>query len=460
MKGERYGDALALTDKMLLKNPSNKNVQQLATKALIKEILSDLDTYLNEAAFIDASAFLSTLAEKSQNNPEGLRVIDLFNWIVLLEAYSHQRDLEALVLYQDEKEIENLLQKWNEKEEDYRVIFYQILGIDSSFEILHQRVFSHLNIIQSQKKSYFKIIQEFKDSINRALEGGQPENLKEVIRNFEQKYTNIKGMQKLSQDLVKYLKLWELINNKQIMKIAGLTNQLQFQTEPFLEKYLDICSNILPSSDIIQQYQEALTAWVSGDSQKAIKFLKRLTSEKWGEVASAKLSRYQKVLMGYKNLRSTKSRPTYSKTLISFHNFLNREEDIFFMDLIQSDFIKVQKKEAVRAKEFVIESKNQWEQYQETGPISGLLRLEATVSTKFKKSAAHLRSAFENALTGTQLYRQIHYNVPEEYKLLFETIQGEVQKQHSSMIDLKNVLNPKIWSTKIKLLPETPGMNQ
>jgi hypothetical protein len=232
-----YSQCLAVANAMLIKEPYNKTLQSLGAEALLKGVLKNgWADLLNNLSFADARVILENSAEKISHNPEGVKLLQVLNWLTDVEEYFAEKSPGmSIVIFRDEIRIEWLLQGWDMNKEDIRRVLQKISAHDDS-ESLQKRIYLCLDRLQAQKVLYFGVIQEFKHAIQKKLEADRPAELLLSIDEFKHNYPEIQGIEAIEADSAKYIQLWHAVKSEQWNEVRSMADKFQFHTAPFIAK--------------------------------------------------------------------------------------------------------------------------------------------------------------------------------------------------------------------------------
>ncbi|MDY6950513.1 MAG: FHA domain-containing protein [Thermodesulfobacteriota bacterium] len=454
MKQERYSECAQVADGILRKDPQNEGVCDIATEALIKEILPVWTTQLRDSRFREARELLAGATSRNPHNAHGVKAIGLLAWVTDLEEFFAERNSGAPVnTFRDEGQIESLLERWNKDKNCNCSLLDQMSNYTPSFAVTQRQIYSHLNTLKTMETMYVGPTKDLRDRVQKELSADRPRALVSAVDDFRRRHPKVGGTEVLQQDLSNYLALWQAVESRRLAEVSKLLDEYQFQTKPFIDKVASIGSSILPPPGVMDRYKKASEAWSSGAPRKAISIMEPLVNEKWGELAKRKLTHYRQVLKDFAAVEGSRNRSDYNGLLLSFHSTLISGEDEAFLKLIEKDFENVEKEELKRSHALFMEAQAQWGSYVKDGKISGLLRLDTRVSEAFQRKAGLLRSAFEAFSSGARIYSLLNRELPHTWKALEETIHDEVQTQRLRLDDLKSVLDSAVSSEKLKLLP-------
>ena len=449
----QYSEAVKLADQVLSKKPGNEDIKKKSTEALMRASLPEFTDALKVGRIKEAKNIIRSYANYTSHNPDGKEALELLFWIVDLEFYfSHNDPNRPINLIRDEAIIEPLVGRWEDNEGNYRFFMEQMVQRSRSFESIRSIVYHHLNVLET-KTIYFDSVKKLNQTIREKLASEHNEEVMTVIDEYERKYPNTGGLSELRYEAGKYLELLFHLRNRDLIKISNLLKESQFHT-PIFKQELDVLKKeILPNSEIGLKIQSAGQKWVTGDSNKAISILEALTNGPWGDISAAKLNHYRQVLDLIDKANQTKGTPEHSTHIVALRRILNPKEDQFYFQQVESEFVGFRDQELKASQRLMDKAEQDWNNYLRLGKITGLLRLEETVSSKFRQRAGYLRTCFEQSRSGVQIYEKLDLPLPEEWNLLHSRIFTEVVAQRTRIEDLAAVLGPDVSNAKLALLP-------
>ncbi len=247
MANEDYRNAVILCNNLLSEHPKDaSSIYTIATEAMLKDILADgWNDKIITGLFTDARVILTNAANQSGYNPEGLKAVEVFNWITDLEEYFFKSDSETpVIIFRDEIHISYLLTQWDKNKKDIRKVLNQIFSQsypvaeengDNNTELTQHKVYTHLNILQNQKNLYFGVIQDLKKSIQKEIDAENPVSAISAIAEFKRRFPGIGGLNLLEADASNYIELYQAVKSKKWSQIPKLSDKIRFQTELFAE---------------------------------------------------------------------------------------------------------------------------------------------------------------------------------------------------------------------------------
>jgi len=248
MANEDYRNVLIICNNLLSEHPKDASyLYNIATEATLKDILADRwNDKINTGLFTDARAILTDAANQSRYNPEGLKAVEILNWITDLEEYFFKSDPETpVIIFRDEIQISYLLTQWDKNKKDIRKvlnrIFFQSYPVEEEHEncndteLTQHKIYTHLNILQNQKNLYFGVIQDLKKNIQKKIDAGNPDSLISAISEFKRRFPGIGGLDILEADASDYIELFQAVKSEKWSQIQKLSDKIEFQTEFFAD---------------------------------------------------------------------------------------------------------------------------------------------------------------------------------------------------------------------------------
>ncbi|HEX7636159.1 MAG TPA: FHA domain-containing protein, partial [Noviherbaspirillum sp.] len=261
------------------------------------------------------------------------------------------------------------------------------------------------------------------------------------------------GLDNLRQDLRRYTEIQNAARARNLGRLLALTAKARFSTPPFQEKFRALQSgNQLPPADVVAQYQAAMQAWRSGDTKQAYGVLQKMVAGPWAEAAARQLERKKTLEEQFAQLQKTRGADGYDDRLLAFYGSLDPDEDVYFMKAVDADIAALKDKALRRAQELLSSAQAKWSRYRDNGAIEGQQRLEGAISDKFRTQAQLLAQASEEARQGMRIYTQLKMEQPAEWRKVQDEINAEAEQQRKAMQDVRDVLTPELWKTKLTLL--------
>jgi pSer/pThr/pTyr-binding forkhead associated (FHA) protein len=209
---------------------NKEKVREIATEAILKDILPAWTAKLSKALFSEAREILMNTDEYIKDNPDAQKSLTLLRWIVDMEEYFSGRNFETpVIIFRDEIRIASLLEKWNTNKNENLLLLNQITKHDNAFESFEKRISSNLLTLQKWKSDYFTPVQDFKDTIQQKLNAGRLQELDVAINKFKREFPGVGGIDKIEDDLSKYKSLLQANQPERV-------KQAQFKTKPFIDK--------------------------------------------------------------------------------------------------------------------------------------------------------------------------------------------------------------------------------
>ncbi len=235
---EDYRSAAALAHNILLKTPDNKKIQTIAEESLLKELLRQgWMAKLENKRFKEARIILATLDREIPDISKTAKTLTALNWITDLEQYAAEREPESqIIMFQDEIPIESLLKEWKSYKDEVR----HVLGLLSFYaekkkavedDPIHN-IYSHLNMLQNTKSLYLAEAERLKRYIRQELDKDRVSYVAQALETFKRKYPGIEGIAALEEDLAAYIRMEQMIRDKDLQKISDI----KFHTPVFADK--------------------------------------------------------------------------------------------------------------------------------------------------------------------------------------------------------------------------------
>ena len=450
-----YTQAALEANTYLLSHPDDREASELSLKAISKQILPSWDLQLSEGDFAGARASIAHARDLSTHNPNMKPFIELLEWLTSEEEFVRQRGgPEApIVLFRDEEMIGRLLDWWDSEGNDHQRIASRIIQYVPAFEAIHAQALSHLRTLRSEKSLYLTAIDELKTQLKKRLADDQVDGIEQLLADFRSKYPRVSGVDKLSADLRNYREVRKAIKKFAWVDAMGLLNNINFLTPPFQEIVETIRSKQLPPMEIASQYQQAAEYWQAGQGEQAIGALQHLTQGSWGEMARKILDHRSDVWKQYQEFTHGTRGSEYPMRLLAFYESLDVTDDSYFVNALKADYLAHRKNAVDDARQSLINAERIWSDYQKNGRITGLQRLEESISRQYREQAKRLSLALEQSNHAMGIYHLLRMQPTVDQQSIHRAILQETRLQRRSMQELKMVLEAKLFEGKIALLP-------
>jgi pSer/pThr/pTyr-binding forkhead associated (FHA) protein len=452
----KYMESVSIANQILENHPENEQVSALATEGLMKAVVPAWKTKLLAEEFTAANQILAQARESSQFNAQGLSLLEVLQWMTDLERFVVDRGglVAPIIIFKHEDTIEQLVERWKIYKIKYQRLMSRILEYSPGFSDVQSSAISHLRTLQNEQSLYLRAIKDLKRRIRQKLAAGQPREITAELANFERKYPKVTGTKALREDLREYLGLFNAIEEKNLVTALNLRRHLKFRTPLFKTSAENTMATALPPERVISEYQKATEAWRKGDANQAIAILEPLTQKFWGELAIDKRQHFQNVLKDYELLKQSRGDPAYGYQVMEFYASLQPAEDIYYINAIKDDFITHKEKALADAREKHHLAFQNWQAYQTNGGISGVARVENSISDNYRLQAQRLKMAFNQVLRSHRIYQLLSLNQSSELESLRNDILAESRRQRQWLNDLKFVLKPSLLQAKLQLLPK------
>jgi pSer/pThr/pTyr-binding forkhead associated (FHA) protein len=452
----KYMESVLIANQTLKKHPENKQAGALATEGLIKAVVPAWKAKLLAEEFAAANQILAQARAASQFNAQGLSLLEVLQWMTDLERFVVDRSglLAPIIMFKHEDTIDHLVERWKSDKIEYQRLMSRILEYAPGFSDVESSAISHLRTLQLEQSLYLRAIKNLKRRIKQKLAAGRPREVTAELADFERKYPKVKGTQALREDLREYLQLFNAIEEKDLVTVLNLRRHLKFRTPLFKTSAENTVATALPPERVLSEYQKATEAWRKGDANQAIAILEPLTKKSWGELAIEKRQHFQKVLKDYELLKQSRGDPAYGYRVLEFYASLQPAEDTHYINAIKDDFITHKEKALADAREKYNLAFQNWQTYQKNGGISGIARVEDSISDNYRQQAQRLKMAFNQILRSHRIYQLLSLKQSIELQSLRNDILAESRRQRQWLNDLKFVLKPSLLQAKLQLLPK------
>ena len=475
---QKYRSSAEMATEYLRQNPSDDDVQKLATRALLSYLMPLWRSALKQERFSDALAQIMAARPLVISDSAQEQLLDLLQWISQLHQYIAERGgVDApLQLYQHEAIIESLLAWWQNAEQGHRNDLGLVLQHDITFSDINRRTFSYLRALSNEKSVYLPAIAQLNQTTQSKLNAGPAGALKAIYTDFLQQYPRVAGFDALQDDLKNYLLMARLLENSasankastainissadEVEKIKQAFGNRTFMTPPFKAKVEQLRAQYLPSRALTQSLENASKAWREGELAQTISILEKLNSHDSGVLLGRQLAHKRQLVSAYDALMAAQGSENYDRLLIDFHSRLNAEDDVFLLQAIQEDYKRLGDNTLKSAEQAWLSAQRQWDAYLVQGGILGAQRLEAKLSAHFREKAYLLIDANVQAHQAQKLSARLKHKVSAARHALHQKVVAEAELQRRSLKQLSMVLSPNLLAAKLNLLADRHSVEE
>ena len=259
-----YAEALQQAQSYLARHPDDADVKEIATEALFKHVVAPWQQLLSKRDFEGAAQLLADAAEQARSDKVALDGIDTLRWIGELQAFMSWRKVDdSFYIFTDAVPIRNLLERWDAAGERHRRSMFSIARHVPAFEQTQSLALSRLRLLRTQESLYVAATESLRATIVEKLGAADAIDLKPVFEAFARRYPKIDGMDRLWDDLIRYLAIDAQIQARDIDKLAVALDNAEFRTPPFRDHAANSLTRELPPDSVFKGYSEASQAWRS-----------------------------------------------------------------------------------------------------------------------------------------------------------------------------------------------------
>ena len=454
IKAGDYQQAIQRANGYLQGDPDDTGVVALAEEALVRHLVPTWQRDLAQRRYSVARAELAAAVEPHRGQVEGAGVKELLHWVTDLdEFWSHRGGSEAPIqLFDHEIAMANLLQRWNQNGAAFHHLLVWIQNQVPAFDRVHVHTLSQLRVLRNEGSVHLEAIAKLKTTIAKRVAADQVAELKPVLQSFGQTYPRVRGLDGLQADLDALLAIREKVAVQDLAALVSAHGH-RFQTPVFAEHGSLWLQSHLPPKALLAAYDQARQHWLAGHTNEAIAILAQIDDPHWGQVIADKLEHYRAVAAGYAALRVGVPAARSRDRILGFHRSLDPSEDRYYLQMIK-DQVEAQRDSALaEARQLFAQAREHWQSYRSAGAISGLMRLESTLTETFQERTQQMAEAFRCAALAGRLYTLLGLEPAADEQSLFVNVVTEVSRQRQWLQDLHLVLDPALLEQKLELMP-------
>lgn len=450
-----YAQAATTANQYLEQDKDNVQYKSLGSQALLKAYVPAWAAQLKARQYEQAQRALATMKQIGSHNTDVQPMVGELEWVGNLEQFVMGRGgMEAPIrLYADEEKIKALLARWNDDTQGHQRVLDSIATTVPQFKDLYAEALSHVRKLQSDDAVYLPAMERLKATINSELKADHVETLETSLKEYDEKYPRIGGLDGVRKDIKQTMAIDNAVRNKNLSALNTMLTATQFVTPPFQARWSALkTSDQFPPADVVAQYQAVSRAWKAGDLQQAFDGLQKMEGGSWADAAAKQLTQKKAIADQFNALQKSRGTKGYDERLLAFYGTLDPVEDVYFVRAVDPDLAQYKEKALGQARDLLARAQTLWQQYQKGGPIESAQRLDGAISTQFRTQAQRLSEASDDAQQGMRIYTQLKLAQPAEWGKLASEIKAEAEQQRSALMEVRDVLEPKLFKSKLALL--------
>lgn len=456
-RGE-YAQAARRADELLQRKPDDVELKALAVEAALK---AHVPAWLAKVAtrdFDGAQAVVTDLSRLGQRNPELLSLVGELEWLTGLEQLVRSRGPDTPIrIYADEDRIAAVIERWNRDTREHQRALGRISSFVPEFNAPYAAALTQLRKLQSDATVYLAAIDRLKASINAEVARDRADELQPVLKEYTEKYPGLGGLDQVRQDLVRYIEIKQAARARAPGRLLALMSKAQLATPPLRDSLQAMrAAGQLPSADIVRQYDAATQLWREGRISEAQAGLQALVTGPWAGAAAAELQRRQSLQALHAALLQARGTAVHAGALIALREALDADEDVFFARATASDLDLQKDKVLAHAQGLLNRAQALWQEYRAAGGIDAALRIETSVTGRFRNQARLLSEAHQTAQRGERVRALVDVAATATAAVVGDEIHAEARAQRGALLDLRNVLDAQLLKEKLSLLGERP----
>lgn len=452
-RGE-YAQAAREADRALARRPDDVELRSASTEAALRDKVPSWLARINARDFDGARSELAELTVYGKRNPELLPLAAELQWLADLEQLVSSRGPETPIrIYADEDRIAAVIERWNRDTREHQRSLARIASFVPQFSARYAEALTRLRKLQSDATVYLAAIDRLKASITAEMARDQPENLQAVLKDYADRYPGLGGLDTMRQDLARYIAIKREARARKPSRLLSLMSKARFATPPFRAAFQAMTSTAqLPSTEVVRQYEASTKVWRDGQSAEALAGLRAMATGPWAAAAATELQRKQTVVDQFAALQGARGAADYADRLIAFRESLDPDEDIHFMRATQADLDGQKDKVIARAQSLANRALVLWQDYRNGGAIDAALRIETSISSRFRSQASLLSEARQTAQRGAEIHALLGAPGSDPSAAIRDEINAEARLQRQALVELRNVLDAQLLRDKLLLL--------
>lgn len=454
LDSEQYLAAAELANRYLRNRPNDDQIQDLATEATLRAFVPEWRAAVESGDNAAARQILVRARETGPNNSQDddlLSILELAGDISTYELSESSKDVLIEMLSGDQS-VSALVEQWDSQQTENARALSRIELKADGFDAYQTEFYRDLRALRKRDKELVPL-RDLRRNIVASLANRDTSRLRQYIRDFSTQNPDVRGLQLLQEDLLRYEAVEQDVGEARWLRAYDRANQIEFNTAPFADHSVFMNENVLPDARTRDAHQRAAGAWMEGNAIESFDILEGLAQGPWGEVATRKLERNRRLLNALTELLGHRGAANFEDRLFTLYGQLDPESDVYLRRALYPDFQQHSEAALDRAADRTRRAEKAWNDYDASGRLHSVHRLEEQVSAEFKRLAGLLTVADQNLRESEGIYQQLGTDSPDTWISLNQDVVREIKLQTRSLGNLL-VIETDVQKAKLDLLPE------
>lgn len=457
IKNENYTYALEIVNSYLAVK-DKISMHDLGKKALMHIALPELISSLSSGTYNNLKGRIELIEDAAKNVKGGGQVLDTLLFIAHTEYLFKRNDIHQGI--RDEKwryEIHFINREWQTKKHFFHPVIDELKQINPDFATTAASFFSHIN--ESRELELYEIDQldNLEKNVGVAVKQGEYEKVAMLIKEYNAHHPNLHVGLVLQRDVDTYVTLEKMAEKHDAEAAYPFLHSMSLQTKVISDLAEEYIQSNYPSEENLRLLSEAFLAWREGRSREALTALVSIPDNPWSDAVSDSISTYTSMIKLMDVLDNGAASSEKCVAVCSLYK-LAGDRDTYYKKLYANEFDNCRKAVELQVALHMEEARDLFGKYTEQGGITGQMRMEQAISSRYRSQANLLAGACLEVGKAETMMLEYDDGLFEQHKQEMSGISGEYEKQRNRLSE-STVLNSALKQRKIDLLQQAkdPG---
>ena len=450
LEDKQYEQSLALANSSLATDPTDPQLQSLATKALSLGLIDQYIAVMASGSDRATQELLKRYKALTSHFGDGIQVVDLFTYLYEVEQFARSKRKQGSLEYffdvdEVRKTVPRLMQQWRSKKYEYKMLLDELVITAPAFVETRNQFYTTINHLQKIESNELPAIIKLESQIKKYLSAGMINKVRSLLERFESNYPHVEGDERWQNDLVKLQKMVALKNQGDVYEALEIAKESPMTTSLFHDIVGNWQRRNLPDQQVFQAVVQSRSYWKKGEYQQAIRELITVSeAASTGKLVADTLNHYKEVTRLY---RLAQDSGGSCGRLADLYGVLT-DGDTFFKNQFQQKYAACGKRISLEVSGYVQKGNDLYLTYRQTGGITGIMRMDDVVTSAFQKQAHLLVQSYDSCQQARYLVRMYALQFSDREFQIINQVEKEYNKQRTRLLE-NRALSPAVLEQKL-----------
>lgn len=454
VKQQQYGHALEVVDAYLAEN-NTVSMHALGKKAFMHLALAELMISEGKHSTAELKERLAILGKGAQNIKGSGLIVETLLFIARTEQFFQKEGVEQGLGGENWKEeIHTINTMWLEKKHLFHPVIVELGQVRPKFINISSLFFSNLN--ESRELELYEIDQwdRLEKEVVAAVRQDDYEQVTRLIREYDHNHPSSSSGKVLQADVDAYIMLQQLAKKRNVEEAYLFIGKLSLQSKLIEGLAAQYIREKYPTVSILRLLSEALQAGENGLLQQALQVLKNIADNPWNDIVSERIKSYEAMKTLVAIVENDGESSEKCKAIAQLYTLAG--EAPYYRNRYEKHYGVCRDQLKLQVDRYLAEAKTLFAQYDQDGGITGRMRMEGTISKRYRSQAQLLAAAYQQAGRAETMVRAYGGGLAQQHETQLSIIRKEYKRQHDRLRE-STVLSSGVKQEKIDLLQQGKG---